>query len=111
MGDAVNVFIYPEPHSTLPIFGVIAGTAIKAGVAEPDLPSISEMAGYRAKVGTPDFYKLRAPPEHQPLIEPLELLRRLWPAARDTLAQPPQKKQRKLWELQRPFFGDANLGN
>jgi hypothetical protein len=93
MGDAVNVFLYPEPHSILPIYSILAGAAIKAGVAEGELPNIGEMAGYRAKVvGTPDFYKLRAPPDHQPLNEPLALLRRLWPLARDILSQPPQKK-------------------
>ena len=72
-GDAVNVFLYPEPHSTLPLFAIIAGAATQAGVPPNELPDYKDMARHVATVvGTPDFGPLRATPEHQPHLAPLE---------------------------------------
>jgi hypothetical protein len=91
-GEAVNVFLYPEAHSTLQLFSIIAGAATQAGVAPAELPDLKEMAAHVAQVvGTADFGKLRAPPEHQPQVPPLELLRKLWPLTRDVLRRPPHK--------------------
>ncbi len=91
-GDAVNVFLYPEAHSTLPLVAIIAGAAAQAGVPTAELPDFHEMASYVATVvGTPDFGKLRARPGNPPQLGPLELLRKLWPLARDVLQRPPHK--------------------
>jgi hypothetical protein len=92
-GDAVNVFLYPEPHSTLPLFAMIAGAATQAGVPETELPKYQDMAAHTASlVGSADFGKLRAPPEHRPHLQPVELLRQLWPMALNVLQRPPREK-------------------
>jgi len=91
-GDAINVHLFPEPHSTLPLSAIIAGAATQAGVPPTELPDYQDMAKHvAAVVGTPDFGKLRAPQEHQPQLEPLGLLRQLWPLTRDVLRRPPHK--------------------
>jgi hypothetical protein len=91
-GDALNVFLFPELHSTLPLVSIIAGAATQAGMPVNEFPNCQEMAAHIAAViGTPDFGKLRAPKEHQPQLQPLELLRKLWPLARDVLQEPPHK--------------------
>jgi hypothetical protein len=91
-GDAVNVFLYPEAHSTLPLVAIISGAAAQAGVPPAELPDYHEMAAYVATVvGTPDFGKLRARPGNPPQLGPLELLRKLWPLTREVLQRPPNK--------------------
>jgi hypothetical protein len=91
-GDAVNVFLYPEAHSTLPLVAIIAGAAVQAGIPTAELPDFHEMAAYVATVvGTPDFGILRARPGNPPQLGPLELLRKLWPMTREVLQRPPHK--------------------
>lgn len=109
-GDAVNVFLFPEPHSNLPLASIIVGAATQAGVPANDLPNIQEMAAHvAAVVGSPDFGKLRAPQEHQPQLQPLELLRKLWPVTRDVLLRSPPKTlfrraERPLQEFHWPII-------
>ena len=92
MGDAVNVFLYPEAQSTLPLVAIIAGAATQAGVPANQLPNSQEMASHVAAViGTAEFGKLRAPTEHQPQLPPLQLLRNLWPLTLEVLQRPPHK--------------------
>jgi hypothetical protein len=91
-GDAVNVFLYPEAHSTLPLVAIIAGAAAQAGVPTTELPDFHEMAAYVATVvGTPDFGKVRARPGNPSQLQPLELLHKLWPMTREILQRPPHK--------------------
>jgi hypothetical protein len=91
-GDAVNVFLFPEQHSILPLVTVIAGAATQAGMPANELPNFQEMAGYIASVvGTADFGKLRVPTQHQPQRQTLELLRQLWLLTRDVLQRLPHK--------------------
>jgi hypothetical protein len=91
-GDAVNVFLYPEARSTLPLVAIIAGAAVQAGVATAEFPDFHEMAAYVATVvGTPEFGKLRARPGSPPQLQPLELLHKLWPMTREVLQRPPHK--------------------
>ena len=91
-GDAVNVFLYPEAHSTLPLVAIIAGAAAQAGVPAAELPDFHEIAAYVATVvGTSEFGKIRARPGNPPQLGPLELLHKLWPLARDILQRPPHK--------------------
>ncbi len=92
VGDAVNVFLYPEAHSTLPLVAMIAGAAAQAGVPIAELPDYHEMSAYVATViGTADFGVLRARPGNPPQFGPVELLRKLWPLAREILQRPPNK--------------------
>jgi hypothetical protein len=110
LGDAVNVFLYPEAHSTLPLVAIIAGAAAQAGVPIAELPDYHEMAAYVATVvGTPDFGVLRARPGNPPQLGPLELLRKLWPLAREVLQRPPNKgflrrAEKPLQEVQWPII-------
>ena len=91
-GDAVNVFLYPEANSTLPLLAIIAGAATQAGIPASEFPNCQEMAAHVAAViGTEDFGKLGVSKEHQPQLKPLELLRKLWPLTRDVLRRPPHK--------------------
>jgi hypothetical protein len=92
-GDAINVFLFPESGSVLPLAALIAGAALKAGVKEPDLPNTSEMAAHVASaVGSADFGKLRMRPEVQPQLQPLAALVKFWPQTRVVLTRPPVER-------------------
>jgi hypothetical protein len=91
-GDAINVYIFPESGSVLPLAAIIAGAAINAGVKEVDLPNNGEIAAHVARaVGSAEFGKLRARPGVAPQLEPLAALIRFWPQTREVLARPPAK--------------------
>jgi hypothetical protein len=95
-GDAINIFIFPEKGSTLPLGSLIAGAAIRAGVKEVDLPNLGEMTAYVASVvGSDVFGKLRARPGVEPQLQPVAALLKFWSMTRDVLCTPPVK----------PFFG------
>jgi hypothetical protein len=88
-GEAVNIYLYPEPKSTLPLGAIVAGAAVHAGVLPADLPNYHDIAKHFATVvGTPEFWQLRAPKDHQPHLSPLELLKKLWPLTRDVMRLP-----------------------
>jgi hypothetical protein len=92
-GDAINVYLFQEPASHLPLIALVSGAAIQAGVQPGELPDCREMASHVARVvGGPDFGKLRAPKDHAPQHQPLELLRQFWPLARDMMRLPPPKR-------------------
>jgi hypothetical protein len=92
-GDAINGFIFPEEGSVLPLAALVSGAAVKAGVAEANLPNLGEMAAYVASVvgSAAEFGKLRERPGVEPHLQPLAALTKLWPYARDMLARPPIK--------------------
>jgi hypothetical protein len=72
---------------------LISGAAIQAGVQSRELPDCREMAGYVASVvGGPEYGRLRAPQNHAPQRQPLELLRQFWPLMRDVMGLPPPKR-------------------
>jgi hypothetical protein len=88
-GDAINIHLFPEPNSTLPLFALIGSAVIQAGLTPDQLPNYKEMAKHvAAVVGGPQFGLLRAPKDHQPQLQPLELLLRLWPLTRDLMGLP-----------------------
>jgi hypothetical protein len=92
-GDAINVFLFPESGSVLPLAAIIAGAATRAGVKEADLPNNGEIAAYVATVvGSGNFGKLRVRPDVEPQLQPLAALNRFWPSIRDALARPPVKR-------------------
>lgn len=92
-GDAINVFLFPESGSVLPLGALVAGAAMSAGVKEVDLPNTSEIAAHVASVvGSPEFGKLRLRQGVEPQLQPLAALLKLWPQTRDVLARPPVKR-------------------
>jgi len=109
-GDAVNVYLFPEPNSTLPLSALIGGAVIQAGLTPDQLPNHQEMAKHvAAVVGSPQFGLLRAPKEHQPQLQPLELLRKLWPLTRDVMRLPlpkgfPPDREPQLKEIHWPII-------
>jgi hypothetical protein len=74
------------------------------------VPDYKEMAKHVATVvGGPEFGFLRAPKEHQPQLQSLELLRRLWPLSRDVLRLPlpkgiPPDREPPLKEIHWPII-------
>ena len=91
-GDAINVFLFPESGSTLPLGAPIAGAAVNAGVKEVDLPNTGEIAAHVASVlGGAEFGKLRLRTGVEPQLQPLAALLRYWPKTRDVLARPRSK--------------------
>jgi hypothetical protein len=92
-GDAINVFIFREAGSVLPLAALIAGAALSAGVNEVDLPNNGEIAAHVAwAVGSGEFGKLRARPGAAPHLQPLDALIKFWPKTRDVLARAPVKR-------------------
>jgi hypothetical protein len=109
-GDAINGFLFPEEGSVLPLAALIAGAAVKAGVAEVDLPNLGEIAAHVASVvgSAAEFGKLRLRPGVEPHLQPLAALNKFWPNARDILARPPVKRlfgrqERSLQEIHWPI--------
>jgi hypothetical protein len=49
-GDAVNIYLYPEPKSTLPLGAIVAGAAVQAGVSPADLPNYNDIAKHFASL-------------------------------------------------------------
>jgi hypothetical protein len=92
-GDAINVFLFPEPGSVLPLAALVAGAAMRAGVKEVDLPNTREIATHVASVvgSGAEFGKLRVRPGIEPQLQPLAALIKFWPKTRDVLARPPVK--------------------
>jgi hypothetical protein len=92
-GDAINAFIFPEEGGVLPLAALIAGAAVKAGVAQQGLPNLGEMAAHVASVvgSAAEFGKLRPRPGVEPQLQPLAALDKFWPSTRNTLARPPVK--------------------
>jgi hypothetical protein len=109
-GEAVNIYLYPEPKSTLPLGAIVAGAAVQAGVSPADLPNYNDIAKHFATVvGTPEFWRLRAPKDHQPHLPPLELLRKVWPLTHDVLRLPlpkgiPPDREPPLKEIHWPII-------
>lgn len=109
-GDAVNVYLYPEPNSTLPLFALVGGAVIQAGLTPDQVPDYKEMAKHvAAVVGGPEFGILRVPPDHQPQLQPLELLRKLWPLTRGVMRLPlpksiPPDREPPLKEIHWPII-------
>jgi hypothetical protein len=109
-GNAVNVYLFPEPNSILPLFALVAGAVIQAGLTPDDVPNYKEMAKHvAAVVGGPEFGILRAPKDHQPQLQPRELLRKFWPLTRDVLRLPlpkgiPPDREPALKEIHWPII-------
>ena len=109
-GDAVNVYLFPEPNSILPLFALIGGAVIQAGLTSDHLPDYKEMAAHIASVvGKTEFGLLRAPKDHQPQLQPLELLRRFWPLACNVIQLPlpkgiPPDREPPLKEIHWPII-------
>jgi len=88
-GNWINVRLFNEPGSVLPVWGFLAGAAVQAGVPLQELADTHEIVRHVATtIGGPDYGKLRAPAGHQPAFEPNELLRRSWPLACQIFAHP-----------------------
>jgi hypothetical protein len=92
-GDAINVYLFQEPQSQLPLIALVGGAAVQSGVPSNELPDCQEMAAHVARVvGSDNFGKVRAPNDHAPHQQPLELLRRIWPLTQAVLRLAPSKR-------------------
>jgi hypothetical protein len=92
-GDVINILLFPEPESVLPLGALVAGAAVSAGVKEEDLPNYGEIVAHIAStVGSQEFGTLRTPKEHPTQLQPLDALRRFWPMTRDVLRFKPPKR-------------------
>jgi hypothetical protein len=107
---AINGFLFPEEGSVLPLAALNFGPAVKAGVAEADLPNLGNMASHVATVvgSAAEFGKLRVRPGVEPHCQPLAALNKFWPDTRDMLARPPVKplfgrREGSLQEIHRPM--------
>ena len=88
-GNWINLHLFNEPGSVLPLWGFLAGAAVQAGARVQDLPEAGEIAQHVATtIGGADYGKLRAAAEHQPSFPPNELLRRSWPLACQIFTHP-----------------------
>jgi len=94
LGNWINAHLYhPHAGNQFPFFGLIAGSAMQCGVKEQELCDIKEMAAYVVRtMGTPSFGIVRGPADHRPHLQPLELLRLLWPFFRQILRHIEPKK-------------------
>jgi hypothetical protein len=85
-GDAINVYLFQEPRSLLPLIALVSGAAVQSGVPQGELPDCQEMAAHVAHtVGSAEFGTIRTPKDHAPHRQPLELLRQFWPLTRSVL--------------------------
>jgi hypothetical protein len=88
-GNWINVHLFNEAGSVLPVWGFLAGAAVQAGAPLQELADTHEIVRHVATTrGGADYGKLRAPAEHQPSLPPNELLRRSWPLACQVFAHP-----------------------
>ena len=88
-GDWINVHLFNDPGSQFPLYGLVATSAIQIGVNRKDLPDYEEIARHVVSViDGPEFGKIRAPVDHQPIVQPLEILRKLWPFTCEILRLP-----------------------
>jgi hypothetical protein len=94
-GDWINAPLFPEAHSQFPLFGFLAARTIQAGVNEKHLPPYVEMVSHvSSSVGSPGFGLVRAPKEHQPQLQPAQLIKLLWPPVTKILRLPPPEQMR-----------------
>jgi hypothetical protein len=88
-GNWINVHLFNEAGSVLPVWGFIAGAAVQAGAPLQELADTHEIVRHvAATIGGTDYGKLRAPAGHQPSLPPNELLRRSWPLACQIFTHP-----------------------
>jgi hypothetical protein len=87
-GDALNGYLVRQQGSVLPVWEIVAGAAIKAGVSPTELPDLKEIfAHVTDTLGGPNFGIVRTPPEHQPGAQPMQALQIFWPLALQVLTQ------------------------
>jgi len=92
-GDWINAGLFNERGSIFPLWGFIAAAATEAGAKTDALADIGEIARHvTSSFGNPEFGKLRAPPNHQPGVQPVDLLLKLWPRACEILRLPIEKQ-------------------
>jgi hypothetical protein len=85
-GDWINKYLF-EGQFTLWAFAT--AQAMQAGVAQPDLPTIQDIASHTAgTVGSDNFGVVRVAKEHQPQMRTRELLKILWPRLVDVMQLP-----------------------
>ena len=88
-GNWINIRLFPEAGSVLPVWGFLAGAAVQAGASLQELPDAGEIVRHVATtVGGADYGKLRAPAGNEPSLPPNELLRRSWPLACQIFTHP-----------------------
>jgi hypothetical protein len=88
-GNWIDVQLFNEPGSVLPVWGFLAGAAVQAGAPLQELADPREIARHVATtIGGADYGTLRAPAGHRPVLPPNELLRRSWPLACQIFAHP-----------------------
>jgi hypothetical protein len=87
-GDRINGYlVHQRGEYAYPLWSLVAGAALKAGLAEKDLPDVVEMFDHISKsVGTPDFGLPRTSKDHPFHLAPRQALEELWPRAKVLLS-------------------------
>jgi hypothetical protein len=87
-GDRINGYLVRQTGEyPYPVWGYIAAAALQAGMAEKDMPDVSEMFGHTAKViGTPAFGVPRAPAGIFPHLTVRKALEAFWPGTKELLS-------------------------
>jgi hypothetical protein len=86
-GDRINGYLVQEKGgSKYPLWALIAGAALQAGMAQADMPDVVEMfAQVTQSIGTPAFGIPRVPAELNPHLTPRQALETFWPRVKTLL--------------------------
>jgi len=82
-GELINMLLVEATQGRVSAWTFIAEAVTKDGSALPDLMPIFRHVS--ATVGKPEFGIPALPPEHMPRELPMDVLRRLWPSARQIM--------------------------
>ncbi|HVM86463.1 MAG TPA: hypothetical protein VMW18_21380 [Candidatus Binatia bacterium] len=88
-GEELNAYLVPQAGSLLPIWNLVAGAAVEAGVPMAELPDWQEIFAHVSRTAAgAEFGIVRTPQEHQPGLQPRQALRLVWPLAHAILSSP-----------------------
>ncbi len=83
-GDFLNEPLLSVAPGRVSVLGLVLAAAEAAGAKMfPDIEEIVMRAA--STCGTPEFFEMNVPKDHQPQIAPLEALRLYWPECREVL--------------------------
>lgn len=89
VGDWPNRYIFNDPGSQFPLFGLAAAAVIDGGYKPADLPDVGEMArAVASRIGAPGPLQVRSSPAHAPIWTPPQLLSLFWRLTHEVMEAP-----------------------
>jgi hypothetical protein len=87
-GHLLNGYLVPEGGTNVSLWGLVAASAVAAGVKLSELPDHQEMfRRAAATIGTTEFGVIQIAKEHQPYLSPRQALDVFWPRVRFILTR------------------------